>query len=244
MTQTKSPLVILRRIYLDITDNHCAAKLIEYFRHWREWKVKNHRTDWVYMPLRQIQEDLMGEHSLHVIRAAIALLEKLGFIKRRNNPGNGQDKTYQYQLNVDAIASKLAPETPEGETESPMLRTELSENNVEQHTQITTTDIQNTNIIPTKRVKVKKNEHEEEVESLVEKYKEKLKRYGVYTETRDSSGELIPHPKFEPIRVLLSKVNLERAERAISRYLISIKDQKEDKIQCKYKLLYSAIARN
>ncbi|WP_321206837.1 hypothetical protein [Tolypothrix tenuis] len=32
-----SVLVILRREYLEITGNFCAAKLIEYFRHWTKW---------------------------------------------------------------------------------------------------------------------------------------------------------------------------------------------------------------
>ena len=39
-----SVLVILRREYLEICGNFCAAKLIEYFRHWTNWKLKNHRT--------------------------------------------------------------------------------------------------------------------------------------------------------------------------------------------------------
>ncbi len=46
----KSILVILRRVYLGITGNHCAAKLIEYFKHWHSWKLKHHRPDWIYMP--------------------------------------------------------------------------------------------------------------------------------------------------------------------------------------------------
>jgi len=110
MTQTlkRSPLVILRRIYLEITHNHCAAKLIEYFKHWRDWKLKVHRTEWVYMPLKRIHEDLMGEHSLHVIRAARDLLVRLGILEMRRNPGNGQDKTWQYRLNWKVLQQRLA----------------------------------------------------------------------------------------------------------------------------------------
>ncbi|MGL4618725.1 MAG: hypothetical protein ACRCZS_06650 [Chroococcidiopsis sp.] len=103
-----SILVILRRAYLDITGNHCAAKLIEYFHHWRKWKLKNHRTDWIYMPLRQIYEDLMREHSVNAIRGAIANLIKSGFLKQRHNPRNGQDRTYQYQLQTEHLEFKLA----------------------------------------------------------------------------------------------------------------------------------------
>ncbi|MBW4637632.1 MAG: hypothetical protein KME05_05240 [Gloeocapsa sp. UFS-A4-WI-NPMV-4B04] len=128
-SRPKSVLVILRRIYLNIVEgNHCAAKLIDYFKHWRAWKIKNHRTDWVYMPLKQIHEDLMGEHSLHVIRAAIALLDKIGLIKKRRNPNNEQDKTYQYQLNEDVLTSLLKKEQGK-------LKKERSEFNAEQHTQ-------------------------------------------------------------------------------------------------------------
>ena len=137
-SRPKSVLVILRRIYLNIVEgNHCAAKLIDYFKHWRAWKIKNHRTDWVYMPLKQIHEDLMGEHSLHVIRAAIALLDKIGLIKKRRNPNNEQDKTYQYQLNLDVLTSLLKKEQGK-------LKKERSEFNAEQHTQDQFIDIRST----------------------------------------------------------------------------------------------------
>lgn len=130
----QSVLVILRRCYLNLVSNHCAAKLIEYFKHWREWKLATHRTDWIYMPLKKIREDLMNEHSLHVIRAAIALLESKGFLKKRHNPGNGQDKTYQYQLQVEVIKRSLS-ESGEVSSEVPEFRNELPSIAVESHTQ-------------------------------------------------------------------------------------------------------------
>ncbi|BAT56956.1 hypothetical protein NOS3756_59680 (plasmid) [Nostoc sp. NIES-3756] len=114
-TDKFSVLVILRREYLDITGNFCAAKLIEYFRHWTKWKLKNHRTPWIYQPLKRIYADLMGEHSLHVIRAAIALLENMGVIEKQKNPGNGQDRTWQYKLNFNVLNKLLEPRT--GKTE-------------------------------------------------------------------------------------------------------------------------------
>ncbi|MBD2505288.1 hypothetical protein [Anabaena azotica] len=114
-TDKFSVLVILRREYLDITNNYCAAKLIEYFRHWTKWKMKNHRTPWVYQPLKRIYADLMGEHSLHVIRAAIARLEEMGIIEKQKNPGNGQDRTWQYKLNFNVL-NKLI-ELGRGKTE-------------------------------------------------------------------------------------------------------------------------------
>ncbi|MGF1978793.1 MAG: hypothetical protein RMY30_024820 [Nostoc sp. CmiSLP01] len=65
--------------------------------------MKNHRTPWIYQPLKKIYADLMGEHSLHVIRSAIALLEEMGIIEKQKNPGNGQDRTWQYKLNIDVL---------------------------------------------------------------------------------------------------------------------------------------------
>jgi hypothetical protein len=48
----------------------------------------------------------MKVFSIHVIRAAISLLQKLGYLSIRKNSRdlnwrNGQDKTHQYLLNVD-----------------------------------------------------------------------------------------------------------------------------------------------
>ncbi|MBH8554921.1 hypothetical protein I8751_21735 [Nostocaceae cyanobacterium CENA357] len=45
----------------------------------------------------------MGEHSLHVIRSAIALLEEMGIIEKKKNPGNGQDRTWQYKLHFNVL---------------------------------------------------------------------------------------------------------------------------------------------
>lgn len=131
---TKPLLVILRREYLELTEDFCAAKLIEYFKHWTNWKLKNHRTPWIYQPLKKIYEGLMGEHSLHVIRRAIALLESMGIIKKQNNPGNGQDKTYQYKLELDILDSLI--EHRECKTETPECENERSEFNVESHHRI------------------------------------------------------------------------------------------------------------
>jgi len=112
----KSVLVILRREFLTLLQHcvvsqkqtiYCAAKLIEYYRHWRKWKVAVHRTEWIYQPLKNIYDDLMQEHSRHVIRDAIALLMQLGYLERRKNPGNGQDRTYQYRLRIDRLTDAL-----------------------------------------------------------------------------------------------------------------------------------------
>jgi hypothetical protein len=104
----KASFVILRQEYLEITGgDFCAAKLIEYFIRWTHWKMQTHRTPWFYQPLWRIQEDLLGEHSENIIRRAIALLEELGLIERRHNPGNWQDKTWQYKFNLDRLSDLL-----------------------------------------------------------------------------------------------------------------------------------------
>lgn len=170
--------IILKSEYLKLIQSHskliaelpkavqfCAAKLIRYFQRWSEWKLRYHRTMWIYMPFKKIHEDLMGEHSLHVIRAAITLLEKIGLIEKRHNP-NGQDKTWQYKLNKDTLSSLLNIEARSAEPttaiadyetlcdgvsdpelcfEHGTFKVEHGENNVEQHTQIQSIDIRSTN---------------------------------------------------------------------------------------------------
>lgn len=156
-------LVILKSEYLKLIQTHskliaelpkavqfCAAKLIQYFEHWSEWKRMVHRTMWIYMPFKKIHEDLMGEHSLHVIRAAIALLEKIGLIEKRHNP-NGQDKTWQYKLKVDVLsgllnidACRAEPDSAITDSEHGTFKAEQAENNVEQQTQDQYTDIKAT----------------------------------------------------------------------------------------------------
>lgn len=155
--------IILKSEYLKLIQRHskliaelpkavqfCAAKLIRYFQRWSEWKQNVHRTMWIYMPFKKIHEDLMGEHSLHVIRAAIALLEKLGLIEKRHNP-NGQDKTWQYKLNKDTLSSLLniearhyEPSSAITDSEDGTFKTEHGEINVEQHTQDQSIDIKAT----------------------------------------------------------------------------------------------------
>ncbi|TAF07764.1 MAG: hypothetical protein EAZ77_08625 [Nostocales cyanobacterium] len=129
MTQTQ--ITVLRRDYLEITGDYCAAKLIDYFKKWTHWKVKYHRTEWVYQPLRQIREDLMNEYSKPVITRAIEILENLELIQRRQNPGNRQDKTWQYKLNLDKLKQILCHR--KSTTESPESKNCHSEFTVEQH---------------------------------------------------------------------------------------------------------------
>lgn len=116
-------LVIVKQEYVQLVrekcqqlnqrTTECAAKLIHYFLNWTSWKKTVHRTVWVYQKLKQIYADFFGLHSLHCIRAAIASLMDAGILARRNNPGNFQDKTYQYRVNMQAL--KLAKAFTEAE---------------------------------------------------------------------------------------------------------------------------------
>jgi len=110
--------IVLRRDYLELIESmaagvegkvvRCAAALVAYYRHWQEWKQERQRTDWLYQPLRQLYKDLMGLFSIPVIRAANDLLINLGLLERRGNPGNKQDKTYQYNVRFDRFQQLLA----------------------------------------------------------------------------------------------------------------------------------------
>jgi len=134
----------------------CAAKLFNYFGRWTDWKVPLYNNEWIYQPLMQIYQDLMREHSLHVIREAIALLIRLGFLERRknlraNNWRNGQDRVYQYRLRKDrleaALLSFAAAKSAESTQTNPFVRSERqklssesSSFSVERHTQIHSID--------------------------------------------------------------------------------------------------------
>ena len=165
----RSPIAVLRREDKELLDQlapelptrirTCAALLIPYFTHWQEWKAANYPTQWIYQPLRHIREDLMKVFSIHVIRAAISLLQKLGYLSIRKNSRdqnwrNGQDKTHQYLLDVDRIkaakkklVSRLMAQTLENSpfvnsetlgvnSETLGVNSEISRFTVETHTQI------------------------------------------------------------------------------------------------------------
>lgn len=121
----------------------CAAKLINYFGRWQDWKKSLYPTDWIYQPLQDIRKDLLDEHSLHVIRDAIALLERLGLLSKRKNSRadnrrNGQDRTYQYRLHVGRIESDLerlfSDSGPEPLETNPFVSSEEPTFNVESST--------------------------------------------------------------------------------------------------------------
>jgi hypothetical protein len=166
LKETCSPISITDRKNKQLIDRfapefskqvrHCATQLISYFKHWHKWKEANYPTPWVYQPLKKIRHDLMDIFTVHVIRAALDLLEKLGFLSIRKNARdlnnrNGQDRTHQYLLNsdrIEALKKELSPrtkaETPEPSpfvnNETPRVSSEIPRFTVETYTQIPSID--------------------------------------------------------------------------------------------------------
>lgn len=104
----KSPLVMLRNEYLEITGNHCAAKILAIFEFWtNKLQFMGKARDWIYKTLNSLHQELMGEHGTHTIRKALGILENLGFISRRHNPHIKYDRTWQYKLEVENIQKAL-----------------------------------------------------------------------------------------------------------------------------------------
>ena len=150
--------IVLRRDYLELIELiaagvegkviRCAATLIAYYRHWQEWKQEHQRTDWVYQPLRQIYKDLMGLFSIPVIRAANDLLIDVGLLERRSNPGNGQDKTYQYNVRFDRIRQLLTENraaSPFEKTDVSSEKPEVAASHVNTHHQVKSIPVRSTN---------------------------------------------------------------------------------------------------
>jgi hypothetical protein len=74
----------------------------------------------------------------------------LGLLERRNNPGNYQDKTYQYKLNINLlreltlqkqVETDIEVKTDESIIDTPKFGFELSGFNVEQHHKIITNSL-------------------------------------------------------------------------------------------------------
>ncbi|MBD1930338.1 MULTISPECIES: hypothetical protein [Cyanophyceae] len=82
----------------------CATELVQYFTKWDEWKQKTQRTPWIYKPLHEIEADLRA-YSTRVIRYALSLLEQVGILERRHNPGNCLDRTYQYRIHLEKLTT-------------------------------------------------------------------------------------------------------------------------------------------
>ena len=99
---------------------YCAAKLLHIFERLTKWKLQRYALPllkcWIWipiikskeasgdgeeMPIRSLYEELNGEHCRDIIRLALNLLHsELGVLDRRNDPTNGQNRTYQYRANL------------------------------------------------------------------------------------------------------------------------------------------------
>lgn len=144
----------------------CAAILIDYHFHWYGWKIEVQRTPWVYRKLVEIWRDLMGLFSLHVIRAAHELLIRLNLLERRNNPGNAQDKTYQYKLRVGNLqrAKERMQNRSQPDQKVASARKFCSESYtfpVESHTQLPSTAIRSNSLSEVSELEDCGNEEEE-----------------------------------------------------------------------------------
>lgn len=106
---TSTPLVMLRSEYFQLCDrNHCAAKILSLLEFWtNKLRWMGRVRDWIYKTLDALHRELMGEHGIHTIRRALALLEDKGYITRRHNPYIPYDRTYQYKLNVEVVQRDL-----------------------------------------------------------------------------------------------------------------------------------------
>jgi len=179
------------------------------------------------MPVRQIYEDLMEEHSVNIIRRAIALLVKLGILEQRHNPGNGQDRTWQYRLNLSVLEEKLT-DNGDVKSETPTVKSD----------QCFTQD-PSTNIKSTEQVSSEENQPQQ-AEEAIEKYEEKLKTYGIYRLSW-SGNALVENPRMKPILQMLTKIPRSCAERAIQAFLKWIKNARN--VENKYRALEIAIAK-
>lgn len=185
-SQSYDQLCILRKSYVNLIKalapqadkkvRLCAAVLIDYKHHWQEWKLKVQRTPWFYQKLKDIHKDLMGLYSLHVIRAAIELLIRLGLLERRSNPGNGQDKTYQYRLRWDRVQAAIANQSKPVEVKlevkkdsvSRKFRSESPEFTVERHQQLQSKAIRSTPLKEEGEISQKINQEEEPIIVITE----------------------------------------------------------------------------
>lgn len=148
----------------------CAAELVEYFANWREFKLANHRTEWIYQPVKRIVEDFMGQFGRWVVRNALEFLLNVGVLSRRRNPGNEQDKTYQYKIDLGVF--DFAPSKS---------KTGSRKSKTGQHQQRSTTVNQSTTITSSSDVVVKEGE---------ERGIDSGKGEGLTPQAEDDRGEL------------------------------------------------------
>lgn len=104
----KTPLVILRQDFLAICEQSvAAAAILAHFEYLTNSKISISSDTWFSKSNRELREDLLGMYSEKTVSAALALLMTNGFIKRRINPVNKTDRTYQYQLQIAVVQQQI-----------------------------------------------------------------------------------------------------------------------------------------
>lgn len=95
---------MLRRDYMVLTEDACAALLLQVFEEWTNWKLKQddprkRRDEWIWQSVKDLSKtDLCEAFGKHRVTKALERLKELGFVERRPNPDVGFDRTYQYRL--------------------------------------------------------------------------------------------------------------------------------------------------
>ena len=128
----------------------CAAELMNYFKHWNEWKRSHCKEAWFSQSLKKIEEDLRWIYSRHTIRDAIALLAELGFLSIDND--REPSSPNRYLVHCDRVEAALAkfratvsaqskkPKKAETPDTSPQFTGELPRFAGEPHTKILSID--------------------------------------------------------------------------------------------------------
>jgi hypothetical protein len=147
---------MLSRLYADIPHKIkvCASKLINHIDRWQQYKQKKGIGEWYYDSLQKIRLIFNRDHSIHVIREAIALLIESKILKRLDI--GGYLRTHQYQIDRSCLdklmessesqhgASELRrkppqpapPETKDVDPENLRVRSETKDVNADNNTDL------------------------------------------------------------------------------------------------------------
>ena len=76
--------------------------------------------DWIYNTYEGWAKDCLGVLKEYEVKKGLAILEKKGFISKRNNPKYRWDRTLQYRMNVGAVREAIAIRYPQPIHPSPV----------------------------------------------------------------------------------------------------------------------------
>ena len=107
---SKVPLVVIRSDFVGICVESpsatCAGTLLGVFEYWTNHVLKGQskkQLPWIYKSQQSLKDDIMGLFGLNTIHKNLQWLVDQGYLKRRRNPKNRWDKTWQYQLATEVI---------------------------------------------------------------------------------------------------------------------------------------------